>query len=138
MFREFRSFLLRGNVIDLAVGVIAGAAFGLVVKSLVDDIILQLITAVFGKPDFSELAFMLNGSAIRYGNFLTALVIFVLTMAGVFFLIVKPINTVTEKLVPLDTDGASTQRECPECLTEVPSAATRCRACTAVIVPVVA
>ncbi|MCW2974465.1 MAG: mscL [Thermoleophilia bacterium] len=136
MLKEFRTFLLRGNVIDLAVGVIAGTVFGAVVTSLVNDVVLQFITALVGKPNFNGLAFSLNGSDIRYGNFLTTLVTFILTMGGVFFLIVKPINTVTAKLVPQADEGVSTQRECPECLTEIPSAASRCRACTAQIAPV--
>ncbi|MCW2950120.1 MAG: mscL [Thermoleophilia bacterium] len=138
MLKEFRAFLIRGNVIDLAVGVIAGIVFGAVVKSLVDDVIMQLVAVVFGKPDFSSLQFTLNGAHVRYGQFLTAVLNFVLTMGGVFFLIVKPLNAITAKIEPLvrdDDDGVATQRECPECLTEIPAAAKRCKACTAVVVP---
>jgi large conductance mechanosensitive channel len=92
MLREFREFLMRGNVVDLAVAVVIGAAFGAVVTSLVSDMITPLVAAVFGEPDFSALTFTINGSEFRYGNFLNAVFSFVTVAAAVFFLVVKPVN----------------------------------------------
>jgi large conductance mechanosensitive channel len=93
MFNEFREFLLRGNVVDLAVAVILGAAFGAVVTSFVNDILMQLIAAIGGQPDFSALTFTINYAELRYGSFLNAVIVFVIIGAAVFFLVVKPINT---------------------------------------------
>lgn len=138
MLAEFRSFLLRGNIVDLAVGLIAGAAFGGIVASLVKDIIMPLVTAVVGKQDYTSLSFTINDSIVSYGNFITVLITFVLTMAAIFFFIVKPVNLMTERLVTPAEGGESEQRECPECLSEVPSKATRCRFCTAAITPATA
>jgi large conductance mechanosensitive channel len=92
MFAEFRKFLLRGNVVDLAVAVVVGAAFGAVVAALVADIITPLIAAIVGKPDFSNLQFTINSSTFRYGQFINAVISFVLISAAVFFLVVKPMN----------------------------------------------
>lgn len=136
MIREFRDFLMKGNIVDLAVAFIAGAAFSAVVQSLVDDVILQLVAAVVGRPDFSELSFSINDSTIRYGAFLTVLVNFVLTMAGVFFLVVKPVNAVTDKLVPPAAADGPAKRECTYCLAEVPGKAQRCQFCTSELQPV--
>jgi large conductance mechanosensitive channel len=134
ILKEFRQFLLKGNIIDLAVAFIAGVAFTAVVSSLVNDVIMQLIAAIVGKPDFSDLTFTINDSVIRYGSFLTVLINFVLTMAAVFFFLVKPINAVTQHLkAPEDEEPG--QRECPECLAEVPAKATRCRYCTTQLQP---
>jgi large conductance mechanosensitive channel len=92
MLKEFREFLMRGNVVDLAVAVVIGAAFGAVVTSLVSDMITPLVAAVFGEPDFSGLTFMINGSEFRYGSFLNAVFSFLTVAAAVFFLVVKPVN----------------------------------------------
>ncbi len=92
MIEEFKQFLLRGNVIDLAVAVVLGAAFGMVVTSLVADIITPIIAAIFGKPDFSGLTFEINGSVFRYGSFFNAVLSFVLIAAAIFFVVVKPYN----------------------------------------------
>jgi large conductance mechanosensitive channel len=92
MFKEFREFLMRGNVVDLAVAVVIGAAFGAVVTSLVGDMITPLVAAIFGEPDFSALTFTINGSEFRYGNFLNAVFSFLTVAAAVFFLVVKPVN----------------------------------------------
>ncbi len=134
--REFRDFVMRGNVVDLAVGLIAGVVFGAVVNSLVSDVIMQFVAAVAGKPDFGGLAFELNGSSIRYGAFLTALLNFLLTMAAVFFLIVKPLNAFTARIAPPPPSAGPSVRECTECLSEVPVAARRCRYCTSELSPV--
>jgi large conductance mechanosensitive channel len=134
MLKEFREFLLRGNIIDLAVAFISGVAFSAVVASLVNDVILQFVAAVVGKPDFSALSVTLRGSEIRYGQFLTVVVNFVLTMGAVFFFLVKPVNALTRRLVPPATDEPAL-RECDECLAEVPAKARRCRFCASPLTP---
>ncbi len=134
MIKEFREFLLKGNIIDLAVAFIAGVAFSAVVSSLVNDVVMQFVAAVVGKPDFSALTFTLNDSEIRYGSFLTVLINFVLVMAAVFFFLVKPVNAMTEKFTKPD-DGGPTNRECPECLAEIPAAARKCRFCASALTP---
>ncbi len=97
MIDEFKTFLLRGNVVDLAVAVVLGAAFGMVVASLVEDIITPIIAAIFGKPDFSGLTFEINGSVFRYGSFFNAVLSFVLVAAAIFFVVVKPYNMYMER-----------------------------------------
>jgi large conductance mechanosensitive channel len=97
MLKEFREFILRGNVVDLAVAVVIGAAFGLVVSSLVNDIITPLITMIFGKPTFAGLEFTINGSRFRYGAFLAAVFTFLTTATAIFFLVVKPLNTLAAR-----------------------------------------
>jgi large conductance mechanosensitive channel len=97
MFKQFRDFLLRGNVVDLAVAVVVGAAFGSVVTSLVRDLITPLIAAIGGQPDFSALVFHINGSAFRYGAFLNAVISFVVIAAVIFFLVVKPVGLLMER-----------------------------------------
>ena len=92
MLAEFKAFLMRGNVVDLAVAVVIGAAFGLVVQAFVADIITPIIAAIFGKPDFSSLTFTINGSVFRYGDFLNALIAFVTVAAAIFFFVVTPMN----------------------------------------------
>ena len=137
MLGEFRDFLMRGNVVDLAVGLIAGVVFGAVVNSLVSDVIMQVVAAVVGEPDFRSLVLTVNDTPIRFGAFLTALLNFVLTMGAVFVCIVKPMNIITSRVArPAPSDATALVRECPECLSEIPSAARRCRACTAALAPV--
>ena len=136
MIKEFREFLLRGNVVDLAVAVILGAAFGAVVTSFVNDILMQVVAIVFSEPDFSGLTLTINDSEIRYGAFLTVLINFVLTMAAVFFFLVKPVNALTERLLGPDEGGRPVHRECPQCLSEVHAAARRCAFCTSELTPV--
>jgi large conductance mechanosensitive channel len=126
MFKGFREFILRGNVIDLAVAVVIGAAFGAVVKALVDNLITPLIAALVGKPDFSGLAFTINGSVFRYGLFVNALLTFVLVAAAVYFVVVAPMN----KLAARRARGADPQtKQCPECLSEIPHGAHKCAFC---------
>lgn len=128
MLKEFKSFALRGNVLDLAVGFIMGAAFNAVVSSLVEDVMMNVIATIVGKPDFSEL----RAGAVRYGSFLTALVNFLL-VALALFLMVKVINRV------MRPKGAApeppTIRECPYCMSAIPLKATRCSACTSEVKP---
>jgi len=126
VIKGFKAFLLRGNVVDLAVAVVVGAAFGAVVSALVRDLITPIVAAVFGQPDFSGLDFTINGSLFRYGDFLNALITFVSVATAVYFFVVLPVNALTA-LRKRD----ATVRPCPECLTEIPAKATRCRACTA-------
>jgi large conductance mechanosensitive channel len=129
MFKEFKTFLLRGNMVDLAVAVVIGAAFGAVIAALVKDLITPLIAALFGKPDFGGLAFSLNHSVFRYGDFINAVVTFVLVAAAVFFFVVVPVNRLqarSRREPPADP----TTRKCPECLSEIPVGARRCAFCT--------
>jgi large conductance mechanosensitive channel len=126
---EFRAFILRGNVVDLAVAVVIGAAFTGVVNALVRDIITPMIAAVFGKSDFGDLAFTINGSRFAYGDFLNAVLSFVLVATGVFFLVVKPVNYLMRRL-RTEPDVESPTRGCPECLSQIPVGATRCAFCT--------
>lgn len=130
MLKEFRTFLLRGNVVDLAVAVVIGAAFGAVVTAFVEDIITPLIAALFGEPDFSNLTFTINDSVFRYGDFINAVVAFVLVAAAIFFVVVKPMAALMERRNRGQAAPDPTTRVCPECLGEVPIAATRCMYCT--------
>ena len=130
MLSEFRAFVLRGNVVDLAVGVVIGAAFTSVVNALVKDLITPLIAAIGGSSDFGRLAFEVNGSRFAYGDFLNELITFLLVAAVVFFLVVKPMNTLLDRFRPEPPPDAPT-RDCPECLSAIPAAARRCAFCTA-------
>jgi large conductance mechanosensitive channel len=135
MLKEFRSFILRGNLVDLATAVVIGAAFTAVVNALVKDLITPLIAAVGGEADFGRLAFTINGSRFGYGDFLNALLTFVIIAAVVFFLVIKPVNALLERFRPEPKIDQET-RECPECLSDIPVAARRCAFCTAELVPV--
>ena len=132
MLKEFKQFLLRGNVVDLAVGVVIGAAFGTVVTALVSDLITPLIGAVAKVPDFSGLVFTVNGSKFMYGNFLDALISFFLIASAIFFFVIKPINMLisrSHKEPPADP----TTKKCSECLSEIPMLARRCSHCAQVV-----
>ena len=128
----FKAFLLRGNVVDLAVAVVIGAAFGAVVGALVKDLITPLIAAAVGKPDFGGLYFTVNNSRFLYGDFLNALISFLLIAAVVYYLIVLPytrFRSLFDKPAPTEPQT----RECPECLSRIPAGARRCAHCTAVL-----
>jgi large conductance mechanosensitive channel len=129
MLKDFKAFLLRGNVVDLAVAVVVGAAFGAVVTALVRDIITPIIS-IPGKTNFSELDFHIRQSRFAYGDFLNALLSFVIISAAVFFFVVVPINALMARR-KTETDVESTTRDCPECLSSIPVAARRCAFCTA-------
>ena len=132
MFKDFKQFLLRGNVVDLAVGVVIGAAFGTVVTALVTDLLTPLIAAVAKVPDFNGLVFTLNGSKFAYGNLINALISFILVATAVFFFVVKPMNYLiakSHKELPADP----TNKKCPECKSEIPLEAKRCKFCTQVV-----
>jgi len=120
---------MRGNVVDLAVAVVIGAAFGAVVKSLIDDLIMPIIAALVGTPDFSGLSFTSNGSQFRYGAFLNALVLFILIAAAIYFIIVVPMNKNAERRARGLAPAEATTKPCPECLSEIPRAARRCAFC---------
>ncbi|MEA2255677.1 MAG: large conductance mechanosensitive channel [Solirubrobacteraceae bacterium] len=137
MLKEFRSCVLRGNVVDLAVAVVIGAAFGAVVTALVKDLVTPIVAAVGGKHDFSSLAFTINGSRFAYGDFLNAVISFLIIAAAVFFLVVKPVNMLMERRKTEPEVEADT-RACPECLSQIPAPASRCAFCTAEVPPVAA
>ena len=129
MLKGFRAFLLRGNVIDLAVAVVIGAAFGSVVTAFVKDLVTPLIAAAGGKPDFSGLFFTVNGSRFLYGDFLNALLAFLLIAVVIFYFVILPINALvarSRKEPPPDP----TTKKCGQCLSEIPIDATRCAFCT--------
>jgi large conductance mechanosensitive channel len=135
MLKEFRQFVLRGNVIDLAVAVVIGAAFGAVVTALVEDLVTPIVAAVGGKHDFSNLAFTINGSRFAYGDFINAVISFLIIAAAVFFLIVKPVNLLMERR-RTEPDVDSDTRPCPECLSQIPAEARRCAFCTSEVPPI--
>jgi large conductance mechanosensitive channel len=131
MLKEFKQFLLRGNVVDLAVGVVIGAAFGTIVSALVSDLLTPFISAVAKVPDFSGLSFVLNGSKFAIGHFLNSLISFILVASAVFFFVVKPMNILiarSRKEAPVDP----TTKKCKECLSEIPMDAKRCSNCAQV------
>lgn len=135
MLKDFRKFILRGNVVDLAVAVVIGAAFGAIVTSLVKDLVTPLIAAIGGQPDFSNLTFSINGSKFMYGDFINAIISFLLIAAVIFFFVVQPLNKLLSHLKPSDDVEKPAERECPECLSAIPSAAKRCKFCTATSKP---
>jgi large conductance mechanosensitive channel len=128
----FKKFLLRGNVVDLAVAVVMGAAFGAVVTALVKDLLTPLIAAIVGRPDFSTLAFTVNNSRFLYGDFINALIAFVLIAAAVYYFVVLPINALIDRFQPKVPPAPT--RKCPECLSDIPAEARRCAFCTAQVV----
>jgi large conductance mechanosensitive channel len=134
MLRDFRAFLLRGNVVDLAVAVVIGVAFGAVVTAFVADLITPLIAAIFGSHDFSTLTFTINGSTFRYGDFINALIAFLTIAAAVFFFVVVPVNRLMERRRSEREVDAPTH-PCPECLSEIPVGARRCSFCTSQVAP---
>jgi large conductance mechanosensitive channel len=127
--RDFKQFLLRGNVVDLAVGIVIGLAFAAVVQALVRDLLTPLVAAIFGKPDFSALTFKVNRSVFRYGDFLNSVISFVTIALAVFFFVVKPVNALISRFHH-ETPPDPTTRKCPECLSEIPLQARRCAFCT--------
>ena len=128
--KGFRQFILRGSVLDLAVAVVMGAAFGAVVTALVKDLITPIIAAIVGKPDFSALFFTANGSKFLIGEFINAVVSFILIGAAVYFFVVLPVNALLARIKRGEATPDPTTKKCPECLSEIPIAARRCAFCT--------
>jgi large conductance mechanosensitive channel len=135
VLKDFRDFLLRGNVVDLAVGIVIGAAFGALVTAFVADLLTPVIAAIVGKPDFSALTFTINGSTFRYGQFINVLIAFVSIAAAVFFFVVRPINALTARR-RMHPDPDSETHACSECLSEIPVLARRCAFCGSPQTPV--
>jgi large conductance mechanosensitive channel len=130
----FKQFLLRGNVLDLAVAVVIGAAFGAVVTALVKDLLTPIIGAIVGKPDFSAMTLTVNGSPLLIGDFLNAVIAFLMMAAAVYFFVVLPVNALTARLRRGEAPPDPTTKKCPECLSEVAIAARRCAHCTSALV----
>jgi large conductance mechanosensitive channel len=133
VLKGFRTFVFRGNVIDLAIAVVIGGAFGTVVTALVKDLITPLIAAIVGQPDFSAIAFTVNGSKFLIGDFINAIVSFLLIAFAVYFFIVMPMNTLTARMRRGEASPDPTTKKCPECMSEVAIAARRCAFCTSAL-----
>ena len=130
MLKGFKDFLMRGNVVDLAVAVVMGGAFGAVVAALVKDLITPLIAAIFGKPDFSAIVFEINGSKFPIGDFINALVSFLMVATAIYFFVVLPVNTLMARIKRGEVPPDPTTKKCSECLSDIPIAAKRCAFCT--------
>lgn len=129
MLNDFKTFLLRGNLVELAVAVVIGVAFAAVINSLVEDLVTPLIAAIVGEPDFSALEFTINESTFRYGNFINQLLTFVLVAAVIFFIVIRPVNALVARYRTEPLPDPTT-KQCPECLSEIPLAARRCAFCS--------
>jgi len=130
MLKGFREFVLRGNVVDLAVGVVIGAAFGVVVTTFVKDLLTPIIAAVAGKPDFSSFYFEFNGAKFLYGDFLNAIISFLLIAAAVYYFVVLPVNTLMKRY---EKQALPDKKKCPECQSDIPMDARKCAFCTSVL-----
>jgi large conductance mechanosensitive channel len=130
--KGFKQFLLRGNVVDMAVGIVVGAAFGAVVVSFVKDLLTPLIAAIAGKPDFSAIAFELNGTRFLIGDFVNSVVSFVIIAAAVYFAVVLPVNALVAR-ARTQSPTDPTTKKCPECISEIPLQARRCAFCTSAL-----
>ncbi len=127
MFKGFRDFVLRGNVVDLAVGVVIGVAFGTVVSAFVKDLLTPVIAAIVKRPDFSGFAFEFNGAKFLYGDFINAVIAFLLVAAAVYYFVVLPVNTLMKRF---ERQALPTKKKCPECRSDIPLDAKRCAFCT--------
>lgn len=136
MFSGFRKFIFRGNVIDLAVAVVIGAAFATIIAAFVKDLLTPLIAAAVGKPDFSQFAFTVNGAVFLYGDFVNTVINFVLVAAAIYFFVVAPLNKWTELRNRGQAPPDPTTKKCGECLSEIPIAARRCAFCTSPVAAV--
>jgi len=134
MLKDFRDFILRGNVVDLAVAVVIGAAFGAVITAFVEDFVTPLIAAIGGQPDFSALDFTINDSTFRYGHFINQLLSFLIIAAVIFFFVIVPVNELMRRR-KTEPEVDDTVRECPQCLSSIPRAARRCAFCTSELSP---
>jgi large conductance mechanosensitive channel len=126
MFKGFRDFVLRGNVVDLAVGVVIGAAFGTVVTAFVKDLLTPVIAAIVKKPDFSGFSFELNGAKFQYGDFLNAIISFLLIALAVYYFVILPVNALMKRF---EKQALPDKKKCPECESDIPITARRCAFC---------
>jgi large conductance mechanosensitive channel len=133
MFKGFKQFILRGNVLDLAVAVVMGAAFGAVVTALVKDLLTPLIAAIAKAPDFSAVSFQVNGSKFLIGDFINSLISFLLIAVAVYFFVIMPVNALMARLNRGEAPPDPTTKKCPECLSDVAIAAKRCAFCTSAL-----
>lgn len=131
VLKGFKNFIVRGNVVDLAVGVMVGAAFNSVVSSLVKDLMTPLIAAIFKQPNFENFSFTIHGSQFLYGDFINNLISFLITAATIYFFVVVPINKLSS--IHKGPPPAATTKQCPECLSNIPAKARRCAYCTSVL-----
>lgn len=138
MLSGFKQFILRGNVVDLAVAVVVGAAFTGVVTAFVKDLLTPLIAAIGGQPDFSALEFTINNSRFLYGDFINAIISFLIVAGVVYFFVVAPMNALMKRFAPPPPPAPVATRPCPECLSDIPKAAKRCAHCTASVTPITA
>lgn len=132
MMKGFKQFLLRGNVVDMAVGIVIGAAFGAVVTGFVKDLLTPLIAAIMGKPDFSALTFSVNGTPFPIGDFVNALLSFLIIAVAIYFFVVVPVNALVAR-ARREPPADPTTKKCPECQSEIPIGARRCAFCTSVV-----
>jgi len=128
LLKGFKDFVTRGNVVDMAVGIVIGASFGALVNALVKDLLMPIVAAIFKAPDFSTLSFTINGSVFMYGDFLNALVSFLILAAAIYFFVVVPINAMAARMKKSET-SAPAVKKCPECLSDIPREAKRCAFC---------
>ena len=133
MLKGFKQFVLRGNVLDLAVAVVMGGAFGAVVTALVKDLLTPLIAAIVKSPDFSTLAFDVNGSKFLIGDFINSLISFLLIAVAVYFFVIMPVNALVARLNRGEAPPDPTTKKCPECLSDVAIGAKRCAFCTSAL-----
>jgi large conductance mechanosensitive channel len=129
MLNDFKAFLLRGNVVDLAVAIVIGVAFTAVITAFVEDLVTPLIAALGGEPDFSALTFTINGSTFRYGDFINKVISFLIIAAVIFFFVVQPVNYLTQR-AKKEPPPDPTLKKCPECISDIPVDARRCAFCT--------
>jgi large conductance mechanosensitive channel len=133
MLKDFKKFIMRGNTVDLAVAVVIGASFGAIVTAMVKDLVTPLIAAIGGQPDFSGLYFTLNGSRFLYGDFINAVISFLMIAAVIFFLVIQPINKLMARANRDSEPEEPTEKKCKYCMSTIPEAATRCAFCTSKI-----
>lgn len=133
MLQEFKKFIMKGNVVDLAVAVVIGAAFGTIVSSLVADLITPLIGAIGGKPDFAGLVFTINSSKFMYGHFINAIISFLIISFVIFFFVVQPLNKLQVRAAKNKKSEDPTEKKCPHCLSQIPKDAKKCKFCTSAV-----
>jgi large conductance mechanosensitive channel len=132
MLDGFKKFILRGNVVDMAVGVVVGAAFGGVVTALTKDLLTPLVSAVVGKPDFSSIGFKIRDTPFPVGDFINSIVTFLLIAGAIYFFVITPVNALLARMHK-EPPAAPTTRKCPECLSEIPIEARRCAHCAQLV-----